>query len=127
MNITANIIQKSCTGSQIIEKEINTILKTFQSEIMEASKNGYTSVVVSAPTNFNVISMSNQTAQTIIYHRLIEECEKKGFNVKLSMDTGAVTYCIRWDIKQDDKDLKAMRNIIASHIVKTVQEDDEKK
>ena len=60
--------------------------------------------------------MSNQTAQTIIYHRLIEECEKKGFNVTLSMSSSSVTYCIRWDIKQDSTNLKQMRDMIASHI-----------
>lgn len=118
MNITADQVQKTCTGSQLIDMEIKSILKTFQSEIIEASKNGYTSVVVAVPTNFSIVNMNNKTAQTIVYHRLIEECEEKGFNVKLSMDQSAVTYCIRWDIKQNSGDLKEMRNIIASHIVK---------
>jgi hypothetical protein len=117
MNITADQVQKSCTGTQLIEQEIKIILKTFVSEITEASKGGYTSVVVLVPTNFNIVGMTNQTAQTLIYHRLIDECEEKGFNVKLSMDTGGVTYCIRWDIKQNDRDLKEMRNVIASHVV----------
>jgi hypothetical protein len=125
MNITADQVQKSCTGTQLIEQQINTILKTFQSEIVESSKNGYTSVVISVPTNFNIVSMSNQTAQTIIYHRLIDECEERGFNVKLSMNTGAVTYCIRWDIKQNGGNLKKMRNVIASHIVTKKTDDSE--
>lgn len=119
MNITADQVQRSCSGTQIIEQEIRTLLKTMQSEIIEESKNGSTSVVVSVPTNFSIVNMSNQTAQTIIYHRLIEEIEEKGFNVKISMDDSAVTYCIRWDIKKDHKDLKNMRNVIAAHIVKT--------
>lgn len=122
MNITANQVQKSCTGTQLIDMEIKTILKTFQSEITEASKNGYTSVIISVPMNFNIVGMTNQTAQTIIYHRLIEECEDKGFNIKLSMDSSAVTYCIRWDIKRDSVDLIKMRNSIAAHIVSTRKE-----
>lgn len=119
MNITADQVQKSCTGTQLIELEIKTIMKTFQSEIMEAGKNGHTSVVVAVPTNFNIVNMNNKTAQTIVYHRLIEECEERGFNVKISMDQSAVTYCIRWDIKMDSGDLNEMRNVIASHIAKS--------
>lgn len=117
MNITAESIQRSCTGTQLIATEIKTILKAFQSEITEAGKNGYTHITVPVPTNFDIPGMNNQTAQTIIYHGLIEECENRGFNVKMSMDPSGVTYCIRWDIKRDGNDLKNMRNFIAAHIV----------
>ena len=116
MDITADQIQKSCTGTQLIEQNIKTILKTFQCEIIEAGKNGYTYVVVEVPTNFNIVGISNKNAQTIIYHRLITECENLGFNIKLSMSAACVSYCIRWDIKQDSSNLNEMRHIIASHI-----------
>jgi hypothetical protein len=125
MNITADQVQRSCTGTQLIELEIKTILKTFVSEIIEASKNGYTSVIIAVPTNFNIVGMTNQTAQTIIYNRLIDECEEKGFNVRLSMNSSAVTYCIRWDIKQKTGDLKQMRDKIASHIINKKKKKDD--
>lgn len=118
MNITADQVQRSCTGTQILEQQIKTILKTLQSEIIDASKNGATNVIVAVPTNFNIAHMSNRIAQTIIYHRLIEELEDNGFNVRLSMENSSVTYCIRWDIQKNHKDLANMRNIIAAHIVK---------
>jgi uncharacterized membrane-anchored protein len=117
MNIRADQVQKLCVGAQFIEQEINTIFKTFQSEILEASKNGCTRVVIGVPTNFNIVGMTNQTAQTIIYHRLIKECEDSGFSVKLSMDSSAVTYCIQWNINKNSKDLTYMRDVIATHIV----------
>jgi hypothetical protein len=118
MNISATQIQNTCTGTLVLETQVTTILKTFQSAIIDAAKNGSTSVVVEVPTNFNIVSMSNKTAQTIIYHRLIEVLEKKGFNVKLGMDDASVTYCIRWDIKTDSRDLVNMRNAIASHVIR---------
>ena len=118
MDITADSVKKKCNGLQLIEQEINSLLKTFKAEITEASKNGNTSVIIPVPTNFNIINMQNKTAQTIIYHRLIEECEDKGFNVRLSMDEASVTYCIRWDIKKEEYNLNSMRNKIASHMVK---------
>jgi hypothetical protein len=119
MNITAVQIQKSCSGTQLIEQEIRSILKTFQSEIVEAGKNGSTSVIVEVPTNFNITGMSNRTAQTIIYNRLIENVEENGFNVRVSMTESGVTYCIRWDIQKNDSDLADMRNVIASHMART--------
>ena len=85
MDITADQVQKSCTGSQMIDNQVKTILKTFQSEIIEASRNGYTSVIVAVPTNFSIIHTNNKTSQTIIYFRLIETLEKYGYNVKIWM------------------------------------------
>lgn len=117
MNITASQVQKSCATSQILEQQLNTILKTFQSAIMEASKNGLTSVNIDVPTNFSIGNMNNKTAQTIIYERLVRELEDREFNVKLSMSTSSVTYFIRWDVETDSGDLKKMRNTIAQHLI----------
>ena len=118
MLVTAGEVRESCSGTQYVESSVKTILRTFHSEIMEAGKSGATSVIVSVPTNFSIVNMNNKTAQTIIYHRLIEALEKKGFNVRISMDNAVVTYCIRWDIKSDVKDLQQMREVIAAHIVR---------
>jgi hypothetical protein len=118
MDITAEGVQRINTSSQILEQQITSILKTFKSEIIEASKNGETRVIIAVPSNFTIINMNNTTAQTIIYHRLIEELESKGFNVKMAMDNSVITYCIRWDIKTTDYDLKHMRDNIAGHVIK---------
>jgi hypothetical protein len=117
MNITAKRVQQYSSSSYIIETTVKTILQTFQAEIIEASKNGGTSVRVPVPTNFNVANMSNKTAQTIIYHKLIEELKKNDFEVNIIMKESQVTYCIKWDIDtSDDNDLSSMRKYIASHI-----------
>jgi hypothetical protein len=117
MNITADEVKRNCSSNQLLDIETNKLLKAIQSEILESSKNGLTQVVVPIPTNFSVPNVSNQTAQTIIYHRLIKEIEKNGFRVRLSMGEGTVTYCIEWDTKKDSKDLKNMRELIASRMI----------
>ena len=119
MNITAEKIQQSCAGSRVIEQQMKSILKTFQSEIIEAGKDGSTRVIVAVPTNFDVVNMNNKSAQTIVYHRLIKELENRGFYVQIHMDESTVTYCIRWDIQNNNEDMDAMRNVIASHMVYT--------
>ena len=116
--VAAGDVRESCSGTQHIDSNIRVILRAFHSEIIEAGKNGATSVIVSVPTNFSIVNMNNKTAQTIIYHRLIEVLEKKGFNVRISLDDAVVTYCIRWDIKSDVKDLQHMREVIAAHVVR---------
>lgn len=117
MNITASQVQKSCANSQILDQQVKTILKTFQAEIIEASKNGLTSLNIDVPTNFSIGNMNNKTAQTIIYDRLIRELENGEFNVKIMMSTSSVTYCIKWDVETDSGELKQMRDSIASHLI----------
>jgi hypothetical protein len=117
MNITASQVQQSCVTSQVLEQKINVILKTFQASIIDASKNGLTSVNLCVPTNFSIGNMDNKTAQTIIYGRLIQELEDKEFNVKISMSTSSVTYYVRWDVETDSGDLKHMRTNIAQHLI----------
>lgn len=122
MDITAEQVRASCPSTQGIEQQITIILKTFQSEILEAGKNGSTSVIVAVPTNFNVIGMNNKSAQTIIYHSLIEILESRDFDVRVSMNSSVVTYGIRWDIQKKCNDLEDMRNIIASHMVPSTRD-----
>ena len=119
MNITAEQIQGSVSRSRIIGSEIKTLLRTIQSEILQSSKNGSTGVSVAIPTNFSIVGMSNQTAQTIIYHGLIEELEDRGFTVKIEMKNSSVKYHIYWHIDDNNTGLKTMRDVIASKIVKS--------
>lgn len=118
MNITASQVQNACITSQVLEAEIKTILRTFQAEIIEASKNGLTSINIKVPTNFNIANMNNKTAQTIIYDRLIKELEEREFGVKISMSTSSVTYFIDWGVETKSGDLNHMRNKIAKHLIK---------
>lgn len=115
MEITAKSLQNTSVGLKYIQDEVSAILKTFQIEIKEANKNGYTKVIVSVPTNFNIPGMTNATAQTYIYYKLIQELQKKGFVVKIYMETGLITYCVNWGISNDDLNLSEMRKVIASH------------
>lgn len=117
MNITAETVQQSCTGTHALDTNVKTILQTVQSHIIESSKNGCTNVIVPVPTNFNIVNMNNKTAQTIIYHRLIKEIEDCGFCVKLIFTKSSVSYHIRWDIKNEESDLNEMRKIIASRVL----------
>jgi hypothetical protein len=119
MNINAEQVQKSCTGTQLLNKEVKNILSTMQSSITEAGKNGSTSVTIPVPMNFNIGGMDNMTAQTIIYHRLIKELEDNGFTVNIYTTKSECKYCVRWDFKKKDGDLSKMREEIAARIVKS--------
>jgi len=116
MNITAEQVQKKSSGSVVLEREIKMIIQTFQSEINESARNGSTKAVIPIPTNFNIVNMNNQVAQTVIYYRLIKELKNKGFSVKIFVDDSQVSFCIRWDIPDDNVDLLQMRDVIASHM-----------
>jgi hypothetical protein len=119
MNITAEQIQKSCTGTQLLNQEVKTILQAFQEEIIEAGKNGSTNVSIPVPSNYNIASMDNKTAQTIIYNRLIEELEERGFTVIIQPKKSVFYYNNRWDVKKKGGDLTKMQTSIARHIEQT--------
>lgn len=117
MNISAALIQKSTVSNRVIEQETKAILASIQAEIIEASKNGVNNVIIPMPTNFNVAGITNMAAQTIIYNKIIKECESRGFVVKIRMLSGSVSYHISWNIEGNESDLKKMRDNIASHII----------
>ena len=117
MNITADAMRQINVKNVLIQSEIKSIIRAFESEILEASKSGAMQVVVGVPTNFNV-NMKNSEAQTIIYHSLIEELEKNGFSVRISLSASAVTFCIKWgNTGKSESELKNMRNIISSKLI----------
>jgi hypothetical protein len=116
MDITAEEVKKACTSTQLLDNAIRKILQTCKAEVIEASRNGSTNVIIPVPTNFNVGPLSNQSAQTVIYFRTLREIENKGFNVSIQMDKRSVKYCIRWDVKQDAGDMKTMNTYIATHV-----------
>ena len=117
MNITAKSVQKICTETKSINYHVNQILRIIQSNILKASKEGMTSIQYSVPVDFNVLGMSNFAAQTIIYYKIIKECEEKGFNVELLMDKRAVKciYNISWNIERGNEDLENMVTFIKNH------------
>lgn len=117
MNITARELQKN-TYSYTIDNIVKNLLIAIQSDIIDASKKDLNNVVFQLPTNFDVTSMQNKTAQTIIYSKILDALELKGFNVTIDMKKNSVSYTISWAIKCD-LDLKKMRDKIASRMVKS--------
>jgi hypothetical protein len=117
MNISAKQIQNSSVSTQLLKQKTTDILKTFQDKIINAGKNGAYRVSVGVPINFDVTGMDNKTAQTIVYHDLIQELEDNDFTVVVDMQPSipSVTYDISWDDKGDDGELAKMRATIASH------------
>ena len=117
MNITARELQKTSI-SYNIDNIVKSLLSTIQSDIIDASKKDLNNLVFQLPTNFDVSSMPNKTAQTIIYSKVLDTLELKGFNVIIEMNKTSVSYIISWVVKCD-VDLKKMRNKIASRMIKS--------
>jgi hypothetical protein len=121
MELTAEYIREQCTTTVELDLQIKLILQTFKSEILEASKNGLTHVIVPVPVNFRSIDSDNATTQTIIYCRLIEHMEEKGFAVIVDWDDSHISFEIRWDLKKEDRNLARMRNVIKERKAKPVR------
>jgi aspartyl/asparaginyl-tRNA synthetase len=117
MDISAADLRRKSINSSQIRRTVEDLLKTIRSNILDSDKNGMTYVYVDIPTNFNISGLSNKDAQTIIYSDLIKKIEKQGFVVGLTITDSVVTYCIDWGTQTDTKELKNMRDDIASRLI----------
>ncbi len=117
MNITADDAKRSCSNSKSMSVMLDRLLKVFQAKILDAGKDGLSSVSVPMPVNFNIPGMSNSTAQTIIYSKLIEELKSRKFNVHIIMERSVVVFHISWIAKKDNAHMQHMREIIAKHTI----------
>ena len=114
MDITASSLHVYNRSNRTINQQFNGLLKSIQSSILDASKNGQTEIKIPVPINFENTNINNKTTQTIIYSRLISELKKNGFKVGVYINKDNVIYYIKW-LDSISDGLGAMRELIASH------------
>lgn len=115
MNITAGSLQKKANTGQVRE-EIDNILKTLESVIVNAHEQRASVVNHELPTNFAISNMSLPDAQRVIYSSVIEELEKRQFNVKIKLNPTSTFITVSWISMYDKQELERMSKVIASHL-----------
>lgn len=120
MRISAAQARSMGAGTRVVEMEYANVLRAIQDVITVSGRDGLTACNVPVPVNFSAGALSNSSAQTIIYHKIITELESKGFQVRINMAPDApdnVSFDIRWDVADDSADLEQMHRNIARHRV----------
>ena len=116
LDINAEDVKDACLYNRSINDHLREIFGTIQHDIRENSKHGVSKIRIPIPTNFNIAGMTNRTAQTVIYHAVINELTNKGFEVSLSVSLDIVIFNIGWQVKNSNSELIHMREVIAKHI-----------
>jgi len=114
--VTADSLRKKSIKHNAIREHVNEIMKVFEQDASNAAANlkSYCSVVV--PSNFDIQGITNSKAQLLIYNRLIEELESRGFTVLIDRDTHEWTIA-GWEIIVDSELEKSLIETIASRTV----------
>jgi hypothetical protein len=117
LEISAHEVKDACIYNHAIHDQLREIFATIQAAIRESSKHGVSKISVPLPSNFAIPGMPNKTAQTIIYHTLIKELKKNGFDVAIKVSLDVVVFNIGWQIKNSDEELVSMREDIAKYLM----------
>jgi len=112
--ITTDFLHKRFNNYQI-KIITEDLLKSIDLYILEKHRSGLSETIYELPENFSIHNMERCDAQLVIYSKIIEEYEERGFNVKIKLRDDGSFLLIKWhtDLDQDEK--KRMIKIIKNH------------
>ena len=67
--------------------------------------------------NFAIKNMERRDAQLVVYSRIVEEYEDRGFRVNLDLQAKGSFIILRWPSSLDPDEKKRMEKIIAKHVI----------
>ncbi len=114
-NLNTDYLYKKSNDPQL-SVEMNEIAKAIEFKILENHRMGLCELTFELPENFSIKNLDRCDAQLIIYSRLIEYFEEKGFlvGVKLTETDGSFIR-VKWPSALDPQEKKRMQNVIKSH------------
>jgi len=117
LKINANKIRaKSVTGVAGINKHRQEILLMIEQDVQDAVKAGNSTCDIQIPTVFNIIGVTDEDAQLLIYSATITELESKGFRVQISSNN--IWTISGWDINIDAQHRNELYTFLASRLKK---------
>lgn len=109
-------LKKNSLYKVTINEATREILYQLNTTIMTAHDGGLARVEFKLPVNFREVdsAVSNQELQTAIYYKIIEELERKDYDVKLTFYQSYTLMKVSWSTKADAHEVDRMRNKIMS-------------
>lgn len=103
-----------------INEHVHSICRDIKDNILDAHKMGFSEIHYELPDNFVVGSLPLAQVQLIIYGRVIEKVEEKGFKVWLYLkeDRSGITHMLHilWASSIDPIEQRRMKTIIQKHL-----------
>ena len=107
---SASRLKKNSLYKVTISESVREMLIQLNSMITSAYDAGLTSIEYKLPINFRNIdnTVSNQELQTAIYYKLVEELERKDYELHLTFLKQYTLLKVSWAVKADMKEVKRM-------------------
>lgn len=103
-----------------INDHVNSICRDIKDNILDAHKMGFSEIHYELPDNFVVGSLPLAEVQLIIYGRVIEKVEERGFKVWLYLkeDRQGIIHMlhIKWASAIDPIEQRRMKAVIEKHL-----------
>jgi hypothetical protein len=91
-------------------------LKEIEEVIVDEHRKQNAVAEIILPAVFDIDNMSVKDIQIIVYGRIIEELEDKGFKPKIKFkDENTTSLIVKWAIKIDEKTKSKYKQIIDKH------------
>jgi len=108
---SATRLKKNSLYKVTISEAVREMLLQLNSMITSGYDAGLTRIEFKLPINFRRIddTVSNQELQTAIYYKLVEELERKDYDVRLTFLKTYTLLKVSWAVKADTKEIDKMQ------------------
>ena len=113
MSITLKHLSKLSARTKELEGVIREHLQIIDDKLLHSDKTwGRNIVTHDLPTSFIYPGLDKKDAQRMIYSSIIKNLQKRGFEVKILLETERTIIYISWTCEYDTTELDTMNTII---------------
>ena len=113
MTITLKQLSKLSAKTKELDNVIREHLQIIDDKLLHSDKSWGRNVIShDLPVSFIYPGLDKKDAQRMIYSNIIKSLEKRGFEVKILLETERTILYIRWTCEYDTLELDTMNSII---------------
>jgi hypothetical protein len=115
MSLKASSLKINSNRINILNAQINGILKTIDDEIKKAYDADLNKLSINLPITFSILNLSNQYAQRYIYYHVLKSLLRREYNVKIDVSNDKVVFHIKWINEEEEAEIKKQNALLAEH------------
>ena len=115
MAVTTKNLSKLSSKTKELESIIREHLQIIDDKLLHSDKSwGRNLITHDLPTSFVFPGLEKKDAQRMIYSKILKSLEKRGFEVKILLETDRTILYIIWTSEYNPEELESMNSIIKS-------------
>lgn len=115
MSVTAAKLSRTGAKGKVLDSVIREQLRIIDDKLMRADRKwGRNVISVDLPSHLQFPGLDKLDSQRIVYCAIIRSLTKRGFGVRLLLETNRTSVFISWNADMNTADLAVMNKIIRS-------------